>query len=86
MGYPMPPADAVKDAIHREETLGEFLLERYRSKLDRFEEEHGMSTEAFRERFQQGELGDDEDFFEWMAVSEAVDHWEGKLADLKAAG
>lgn len=79
-----PPA--VEDAIRREEALGRHLLQRYRSKLERFEEEHGMSTETFQQRFQAGELGDDEEFFEWLAACKAVEHWEEKLADLRAAG
>jgi hypothetical protein len=82
----MDDSPAVEDAVDREAALGEFLLERYREKLDRFEEEHGMSTETFLDRFEGGELGDDEDFFEWRAVADAVDHWEEKLAELQAAG
>lgn len=82
----MARPSAVDDAIRREASLGRLLVERYRSKLDRFEEEHGMSTETFRERFEDGELGDDEAFFEWLAVSKALEHWEGKLEDLRAAG
>lgn len=79
-----PPA--VEDAIRREEELGRLLVKRYRSKLERFEERYDMSTETFRRRFQQGELGDDEEFFEWLAASKALEHWKGKLADLRAAG
>ncbi len=82
----MARSPAVDDAIRREESLGRILVARYRSKLERFEDEHGMSTDTFRERFEKGELGDDEAFFEWLAVSKALEHWEEKLADLRAAG
>lgn len=82
----MSRSPAVEDAIRREASLGRMLVERYRSKLERFEEEHGMSTETFRERFEQGELGDEEAFFEWLATSKALEHWEAKLSDLQAAG
>lgn len=82
----MSRSPAVEDAIRREASLGRMLVERYRSKLERFEEEHGMSTEAFRERFERGELGDEEAFFEWLAISKALEHWEAKLSDLQAAG
>lgn len=82
----VPEKSAVQDAIEREEALGEYLLERYRARLARFEEEHGMSTETFRERFEEGDLGDDEAFFEWLAVSKGLEHWKEKLEQLRSAG
>jgi hypothetical protein len=81
----MSRSPAVDDAIQRETELGERLVDRYRSKLEAFEDEHGMSTETFRKRFEAGELGDNEAFFEWLAASRALEHWEEKLADLEAA-
>ncbi len=45
-----------------------------------------MASETFKERFQQGDLGDDEDYFEWVAALKALKHWEEKLSDLRAAG
>lgn len=82
----MARSSAVDDAIQREASLGRLLVERYRSKLDRFEDAYDMSTETFRDRFESGELGDDEAFFEWLAVAKSLEHWEDKLADLQAAG
>lgn len=41
-----------------------------KDKLKRFERKYNMSSKEFHERFNQGELGDDEDFFVWDALFE----------------
>ncbi len=33
--------------------------------LSQFEKKYGISSEKFFNRFEKGELGDDEDYFEW---------------------
>ena len=43
-------------------------LMEYQDVLRSFEERHQMPSALFFERFQQGELGDDADFFEWSAM------------------
>lgn len=39
-------------------------------KLITFEEKYGLKTEEFQQAFSQGTLGDETDFFEWVAVAE----------------
>jgi hypothetical protein len=36
--------------------------------LSQFEKKYGISSEKFFNRFEKGELGDDEDYFEWSAI------------------
>jgi hypothetical protein len=40
-------------------------LERYARDLRDFEEQYGVDTPTFHQRFDAGELGDPVDFFEW---------------------
>lgn len=46
-------------------------LRRYEKKLGRFEEQYEMDTEEFIQKFESGELGDDEEWFNWKFVYEA---------------
>jgi hypothetical protein len=45
-------------------------LERYEHDLREFERRYGMESDAFYLRFEDGELGDAMDFFEWAGLYE----------------
>lgn len=77
--------DAVSSAIRKDLNEGEYMLERFRERLEEFEEEYDMGSEEFMEKFESGELGDDEDFFEWYAVYKSMKHWEEKTGKLREA-
>ena len=46
----------------------QYDLKTIQEKLTSFEIQHGLSSDVFHEKFQQGQLGDNEDFFEWGAL------------------
>jgi hypothetical protein len=41
-----------------------------------FETRYGFSSEMFLERFEEGELGDDEHLFDWYAAVRGLHLWE----------
>jgi len=47
-------------------------LARIQKQLHTFERQYGWPTPEFYERFEQGEIGDEADFFEWSATWEMV--------------
>ncbi|MDY6774161.1 MAG: hypothetical protein SVS85_03075, partial [Candidatus Nanohaloarchaea archaeon] len=57
--------DVVASAVEKELDEGELVVERLRRRLDRFEEKYDMETEEFIKKFEEGDIGDKEDFFEW---------------------
>ena len=80
----MQKTKAVKDAVDREVELGKFVLKRCSAKLSNLEKKYGMPTEKFAKKFEEGKLGDEQDFFEWFAAFEAQKHWQEKLKQLAA--
>jgi hypothetical protein len=44
-----------------------------------FEAKYHFSSDEFLERFENGELGDDADFFAWHAVKRGYDVWERRF-------
>jgi len=38
-----------------------------------------MDSDFFMEKFNYGELGDDDDFFDWYAAKRGLDIWNKKL-------
>ncbi|MEK6909572.1 MAG: hypothetical protein AABW61_00675 [Candidatus Aenigmatarchaeota archaeon] len=80
----MQTNQAVKEAVQKEMELGKFVLHRYSTKLSRFEKKYNMATEKFIKKFEEGKLGDEQDYFEWFALFKTKKHWEDKLKQLTA--
>lgn len=75
-------ATAVETGVEREKRITELKLERLRRKVERFEEEYGMSSEEFREKFEAGELGDDKEVMEWDVYLDAIEELKQKKEEL----
>ncbi len=61
-------------------------LSGYRKTLEELERHHGMSTDAFLQRFEAGELGDADQWFDWDAIAALKAEAERKLGELERAG
>ena len=70
-----------------EMTLGKYRLrlQRYDRDLREFEEQYGMDSPIFYERFEAGDLGDAMDFFEWAGVYELRQDIGKKIRQLEDA-
>jgi len=53
--------------------------------LQVFENKYKMQSQAFYEKFNTGELGDDSDYIEWAALYESIVYYSDKLTLLKSA-
>ena len=51
--------------------------------LKQFEEQHQLSTETFYQRFQEGNLGDNEDAMIWAGLYEMLQMNEQRLQELR---
>lgn len=77
--------DAVDSAIRKDLNEGRYVLEKFREKLEEFEDKYDMTSKEFIEKFESGEIGDDQDFFEWYAVYQSKQHWKEKTDKLREA-
>ena len=71
------PKDLVKDVVirtlrSRVEEINHKLKDIHDS-MNYFERKYGMKTDEFYEKFVNGAVGDDMDFFEWKALKEIND-------------
>ena len=60
-------------------------LERYDRDLGEFEQRYGIKSSAFYRRFEDGELGDAMDFFEWAGLYELAQDLEENIHRLEMA-
>ena len=75
----------VHQAIEKEISLGKYLLLNYSAQLKSLEKKYKITTSSFVRSFENGKMGDEQDFFEWLALYKGKKHWEEKLSALKAA-
>lgn len=61
------------------------LLRRYQADLQDFEIRYGMPSADFYQKFEQGELGDAMDFFEWAGLFELQQNLLEKIYRLETA-
>ena len=54
---------------------------RIREKLIAFEERYSLKTDEFYQRFRQGKMGDEMDFFEWSALADIHQEISQRLAE-----
>ena len=73
----------IKSSLNKEENLLNLGLSKWRSRLKKFEKENKISTEAFVKKFNSGQLGDDEKWFEWVFAYKAYNHIKEKLNLMK---
>ena len=73
----------VSEALQREAGLLKVKARVLRERIKRFEEKYGMSSGEFKERFERGELGDEEDYFVWWSLLEALSQVEKRLKSIE---
>ncbi len=69
----------IKYSLNKEENILNLGLNKWKNKLKEFEKQHRISTETFVKKFNNGELGDDKKWFEWIFAYKAHNHIKEKL-------
>lgn len=72
----MPVKRQLLHIIGRERKICDLAIRHLEDKLRDFEKKYSLSSAEFYERFQKGNIGDDQDFFEWKALFESVREWQ----------
>lgn len=73
----------VVEALEREARLLRVKVRVLKRRIKEFEDRYGMDSDTFRERFEAGELGDDEEFFLWWSLLEALRAVEKRLKSVE---
>jgi len=73
----------IKSSLNIEENILNLGLNKWKNKLKEFEKEHKISSETFVNKFNEGKLGDDKKWFEWMFAYKAYNHVKEKLNLIK---
>lgn len=74
----------VKEALRRELTLSEAKVNLISEEIEGFEKRYEMSSEEFVDMFERGELGDDQEYFEWWGLVRGLKKIEEQISKIKA--
>ncbi len=69
-------AAAVADALRHQAGQAGARRDYFLAECRRFEEAYHMASDEFMRRFESGELGDDEHWFDWFAAKRGFDNWD----------
>lgn len=69
--------------IEREEKVCDLAQQELKYRCGIFENKYHLSSNEFYKLFQEGKMGDEEDFFEWKALIEGIKEWSRTKENLK---
>lgn len=69
--------------IEREKKICDLAQQELKNRCRIFEKKYNLSSDEFYKLFQEGKMGDEEDFFEWKALIEGVKEWACIKENLK---
>ncbi|MBI2470022.1 MAG: hypothetical protein HYV59_02090 [Planctomycetes bacterium] len=69
--------------IEREGKICDLAQQELRNRCRIFENKYNLSSDEFYKLFQEGRMGDEEDFFEWKALIEGIQEWAHTKESLK---
>ncbi|MBI5650701.1 MAG: hypothetical protein HZC40_09705 [Chloroflexi bacterium] len=74
--------ETVQAALRNQAELARFRYEQFAKECQIFERKFNLTTEAFTTKFDAGELGDAEEFFDWFAAARGRVVWKQKASIL----
>lgn len=73
----------LKPLIDRENRICGLAIEQLKKRCEFYEEKYKLSSADFYRRFQEGDIGDEQDYFEWKALIEGISSWVQAKEGLK---
>lgn len=74
----------VKESIQKEVILIELKKHLVETEIKEFEEKYHLKSTEFMQKFETGDLGDSQNFFEWWGLLTGLKKLEDKLNKAKA--
>lgn len=74
--------EIVQTALRNQAELARFRYDQFAKECQTFERRFRMTTEDFLTKFDAGELGDAEEYFDWFAAARGREVWRQKASVL----
>ena len=76
---PQEVSEVIRGALELNQRVAKYKIKKYSGICKNFEKKYGTDSDLFLEKFNSGELGDGDDFFDWYAAKKGLDIWNKKL-------
>jgi adenylyl- and sulfurtransferase ThiI len=76
---PQEVTEAIRSALEHEKHVAKYKVKSYSVTCKNFEENFGFSSSELRAKFENGNLGEENDFFAWYTAKRGLDHWGKRL-------
>ena len=70
--------DAVAYALSAALAQARQRVDHYTSICSKFEQKYRLDSNEFMKKFEGGQMGDEQDFFDWFAAKRGLDVWHGR--------
>ena len=74
----------IKDSLNREIILLESKINMIKKEMKQLEDRYHMISSEFQTKFDKGDIGDSQDFFEWWGLIKGLGILEDRLNKAKA--
>jgi len=71
----MPITAEVRESLEREFNICSKSISFYKRQIKRLEKKYRMTTSSFLKKFENGEAGDEQDYFDWYAFHKLLSSW-----------
>lgn len=71
--------EAIRSALEHEKHVARYKIKRYSTICNEFEKKFGLNSAELQKHFENGEITDKSDFFDWYAAKRELDHWNKRL-------
>jgi len=65
----------IKESLEREFNICSSTISFYKRQIKALEKKYRMTTASFLAKFEKGEIGDEQDFFDWYAFHKLISSW-----------
>jgi len=65
----------IKESLQRDFNICSKVIRFYKRQIEALEKKYKMNTASFLRKFERGEMGDEQDFFDWYAFHKLLSSW-----------
>ena len=81
----MQKTNEIKTSLKREYDLYSNAMAFYKKALQDFEQKYQLTTQSFLKSFDDGQMGDEADYFDWYAFAKLLARWRKTQSAIRSA-